>query len=121
MFVLCVAQLPDFATAARSGTAAAGLSKSRKEKDKARRAADWSIDKTPTKKGKGAGKGPGKGKGSPPEKVYNFEYGAGSLKTPNGLERMVGGNPAGSPCNRLFGPEKCCPYAACSFSHEKKK
>ena len=92
-----------------------------KGKEKTRRQAEWSIDRTPTKRQKGAGKGKGVGYGSPPDKKEPlFEYVPGTVKTPNGLERMAGGNPAGAPCNRFFGPEKHCPFATCSFSHVKK-
>ena len=37
---------------------------------------------------------------------------------PNGLPRMKGGNPAGGPC-KAFAEKGKCPYATCSFSHEK--
>ena len=44
--------------------------------------------------------------------------GDGPHKTPNGLERLVGGNPQGKPCRDFFDKGKC-PYGSCSFSHTK--
>lgn len=35
---------------------------------------------------------------------------------PNGLVRMVGGNPDGEPCRR-FAAGKCSPFGKCSYSH----
>ena len=39
-------------------------------------------------------------------------------KGPNGLTRMIGGNPKGSKCKHIAKGE-VCPYTSCPFSHEK--
>ena len=72
-----------------------------------------------TPKGGGGGSSGGSSSGSPgsnkrKEKATYVD--AVGEKGPNGLPRMVGGNPAGGPCNHLK-DKGACPFNTCSYCH----
>jgi len=70
---------------------------------------------TPSKKGRRGGKAAQSPGTRATVKKARFEDKAGA-KGPNGLPRMVGGNPKGDPCPSLKNHGKC-KFATCSFSH----
>ena len=124
-----VCKIPEYvmaATARRSSSGGGGTAKSSgggKAKVDAPKPAAKSPGKRPAG-GAGGGSGGGSSGGSSgggsaggakAAKVTKWADVAGE-KGPNGLARMVGGNPAGEPCSRHAKPGGC-PFTTCSFSH----
>lgn len=55
--------------------------------------------------------------GSPPKGARKEKWpDVAGAKGPNGLERKVGGNPAGEPCSK-HGTPGGCPFQTCSYKH----
>ena len=108
-----VAKVPEYTHTLSAETTKSGsfvMDKKGSPTGKSRKRGAEAALSTPVKK-----KGKGKKAEEPPPTAGGYEDKVGVIFPLNGLARMVGGNPAGSPCHRHARGQ--CHFKTCSFKH----